>query len=83
MRYRLRVLVALAALLGAGGCKQILGLHERTADVSADDGGDDGGVPEAATPAPTITLGTTVPLRYPSPECATCMEKSENSENAK
>jgi hypothetical protein len=71
---RLGVPIVFAALFGLGGCKQILGLHERTAELSGDDGGevDAGGTPEAAPPM--ITVGTNVPLRYPSPECAACMD---------
>src|SRR5436190_632912 len=71
--HRLGVLILLAWLLGATGCKQILGLHERTEEITLDDGGDvdAGGTAEAA---PMITIGTKVPLRYPSPECAACMD---------
>jgi hypothetical protein len=74
--YRLAVSVAFTALLFGAGCKQILGLHERSAEVSEEDGGAGGTmmqmVPEAA--APMITVGTNVPLRYPSPDCAACMD---------
>jgi hypothetical protein len=60
-------------LLGTFGCKQILGLSERAADLESDSGGDDGGLAEAG-PVSTITTGTKVALRYPSPDCAACMD---------
>lgn len=67
-------LVAVMTLVGAGGCKQILNLQERSAQ-SVDDAGDPDAdtATEAAAPL-NITVGTVVPLRYPSPECAACMD---------
>jgi hypothetical protein len=63
--------MVLAVLLLGAGCKQILGLHERTEEVSGDDSGTMQEMPDAGS---TITLGTNVPIRYPSPECASCMD---------
>jgi hypothetical protein len=52
-------------MLSAAGCKQILGLHERTESISTD-GGD----------APKAAQGKCGSLKYPSESCATCMDTS-------
>jgi hypothetical protein len=73
LAYRQGAIAALGLLVFGVGCKQILGLHERTAEVSGDDGG--GTMQDMPDAAPsTITVGSAVPLRYPSPECAACMD---------
>jgi len=74
---RLGVLIVWAVLLGAGGCKQILSLHERSGEVTGNDGGD---VEAGQTPGQMITMGTNVPLRYPSPGCAACMDSKCETE---
>jgi hypothetical protein len=64
----LRVVVAFASLASVLGCKQILGLHERTAIEPADAGSDAAG--------PTPVVGECGGLRHASASCAACMDRS-------
>jgi hypothetical protein len=63
----------IALLLLGAGCKQILGLHDRKEDLSEDEGGTAQNTPDAAA---LITVGTKVPIRYPTADCAACMDAS-------
>jgi len=73
------VAVVFALFVAVSGCKQILGLHERTEEVDAGTGVT--ATPDAATPGrdaerPVFVVGSCGSLSHPSQACADCMDNS-------